>query len=200
MSIDSLKSIFSYPLPNMNNNIQTFDFTEGLSIRAIVKDGQPWFLAREICTVLGLVNVSQAVTNNVDPEDKSMFNIGLPGSAPLVVNESGLYSLVMRSKKAEAQTFRKWVTSTVLPALRKDGIYIAGQEKPITDELTLTDLLAQMAEIQTKVDKIKEEKLRAWSRHQEEKDARSDAFQFFKGGRRTTKKRPRPAPLKLSGR
>lgn len=169
----------------MNNKLQTFDFAQGLSIRAIVKDGQSWFIAKEICAALDHKNVSEAVASHVDPEDKHSLNLGLPGRSPLVVNESGLYSLIMGSKKPEAKAFQKWVTSTVLPALRKDGVYIAGQEKPITDELTLTDLLAQMAEIQTKVDKIKEERLRAWSRHQEEKDARSDAFQFFKGGRKT---------------
>jgi prophage antirepressor-like protein len=165
----------------MNHNIQTFTFTPDLSIRAIIKDGKPWFLAKEVCAALGLTNVSQSLANSVDPEDKSQISLGLPGSAPLVVSESGLYSLIMRSRKIEAKPFQKWVTGTALPTLRIDGVYITGQEKPLTDDLTLAALLVEMAGIQVKVDSIKEAKLRTWSRHQEEKEARRDAFQFLKG-------------------
>jgi prophage antirepressor-like protein len=176
----------------MTNNIQTFDFAPGLSIRAIVQDSQPWFLANEICAALGHSNVSKAVGAHVEPEDKSSISLGLSGSAPLMVNESGLYALIMRSKKPEAKAFQRWVTSAVLPSLRKDGLYIAGQEKPITDDLTLPDLLAQMTAIQVKVDAINAAKLLAFTRHQEEKDARADAFRLMRGGRRCSKAPKKP--------
>lgn len=175
-----------------NNTPQTFTYAPGLSIRAIVKDGQPRFIAKEVCTALGHTNVSKALTDHVDPEDKSNVSLGLPGRAPLMVNESGLYSLIMRSKKPEAKAFQKWVTSTVLPTLRKDGLYIAGQEKPIADALTMSELLEQLATIQAKVDAIKEAQIRAWSRHQEEKDARDDGFRLLRG--KAPLKRPPMAP------
>ena len=113
-----------------------------------------------------------------------------------VVSESGLYAMVLRSRKGEAKAFRRWVTGTVLPTLRKDGIYIAGQETPITDELTLPELMSQIADIQAKVDVINAARVRAWSRHQEEKDARRDAFRFFKRnpGRSAPKARLKAAP------
>ena len=108
----------------------------------------------------------------------------------LIVNESGLYGLVLRSRKPSAYAFRRWVTTTVLPSLRKDGVYIVGQEKPITDADTLPELLAQIAAIQAKVDALNADKLRSYFRHQEEKDARQSAFALLKGGSR---RRPRKA-------
>jgi len=174
----------------VSTDLQTFSFTPDLAIRAVVKEGQPWFIAKEVCDALGHTNPSKAVSDHVDPEDKDSVSLGLPGSAPLMVNESGMYSLIMRSKKPEAKVFQKWVTGTVLPSLRRDGLYIAGQEKPITDDLTLTELLAKLADIQAKVDTIKEAQLRSWSRHQEEKEARSMAFKFLKGGSHRKRKTP----------
>jgi prophage antirepressor-like protein len=164
------------------SNLQNFDFTPGLSIRAIVKDGEPWFVAKDVCSILDFKNASDRL-GTVDASDKGLFLTETLGGSQRTncVNESGLYSLIMRSRKPEAKAFQKWVTSTVLPTLRKGGIYITGQEKPISDDLTLADLLAQMADLQAKVDAIKEGKLRAWSKHQEEKEARRDAFKFLKG-------------------
>lgn len=161
--------------------VKLFDFTPGLQLRSITKNSAPWFVASDVCTALGHTNVSKALAAHVDPEDKANESLGLRGRAPLIVNESGLYALILRSNKPEAKKFQKWITSEVLPALRKDGLYIVGQEKPITDELTLPELMAQIAGIQAKVDLMNAAKVRAWSRHQEEKEARSDAFRFLKG-------------------
>jgi hypothetical protein len=76
------------------------------------------------------------VTLALNPKDKSKFNLGLPGNAPIFVNESGLYDLILNSRKPEAKEFKHWVTSTVLPAIRKDGGYIMGEEKVATGEMS----------------------------------------------------------------
>ena len=166
----------------MTTNIQLFDFAPGLALRSITKDSEPWFVATDICKALSITNAAQAV-QALDDDQRGISSIDTPGGIQrlLIVSESGLYALVLRSRKKEAKAFRKWVTSVVLPSLRRDGVYIAGQEKPITDELTLPELMEQITTIQAKVDAINTAKVRAWSRHQEEKEARSDAFRFLKG-------------------
>ena len=184
-----------------NNTPQTFTFAPGLSIRAIVKDGQPWFIAKEVCTALGYTNGPDALSKHVDTDERQTIAIlgSTPGNpARVVVNESGLYSLIIRSHKPEAKAFRKWVTSTVLPTLRKDGLYVSGQEKPISDALTLPELLEQLATVQAKVDALKETQIRAWSRHQEDKEARDDAFRLMRGGHRIKRAPMAPPPSHLT--
>jgi prophage antirepressor-like protein len=89
------------------------------------------FFAKEVCDVLGHTNPSKAVDDHVDAEDKQNVSLGLPGRAPLVVNESGLYALIFGSKTPESKRFKDWVTSKVLPSIRKTGSYVApGQEEP----------------------------------------------------------------------
>lgn len=166
----------------MKNNIQTFDFTPGLSIRAIVKDGQPWFIAKEVCTALDHKNVSEAVADHVDPEDKSSVSLGLPGKAPLVVNESGLYALIMRSKKPEARAFQRWVTSTVLPALRQGGVYFKGQEKVDLASMSYAQALDHINELKAKV--AEAEAIR-WAKSREERNSYRDAMKFL--SRRSSK-------------
>lgn len=179
--------------------VKLFDFTPGLPLRSITKDAAPWFVAVDVCTALGHTNVSKAVAAHVDPEDKANDSLGLPGRAPLIVNESGLYALILRSNKPEAKKFQKWITSVVLPALRRDSLYVVGQEKPITDDLTLPELMAQIVELQSKVDARNAAQVRAWSRHQEEKQARRDGFRLLKRnvttarGRKAAKARAKAA-------
>lgn len=175
------------------SNIQTFDFAPGLPLRSVSINSAPWFIAADVCKALSTSNPSQAVLI-LDEDQRGLHSIDTPGGAQqmLVIDESGLYALALRSRKAAAKEFRKWVTGTVLPSLRKDGLYIAGQEKPITDDLTLSELLAQIAAIQEKVDALNNERVRAWSRHQEEKDARREAFRWLKG------KAPRVRPVVTS--
>ena len=163
---------------------QAFDFAPGMSLRAIVRDGQPWFVAKDVCAALGYINGPKAIADHTEEDERNSITLrtgkrGNPIRA--VISESGLYSLILRSTKPEAKDFRRWITGTVLPTLRQAGLYIAGQEKPITDDLTLSELMEQITAIQAKVDAINSAKVRAWSRHQEEKEARSDAFRFFKG-------------------
>lgn len=90
--------------------------------------GEIWFVAADVCSALEHTNPTKAVADHVDAEDKANFQLGLPGSAPTVVNESGLYALIFGSRKESAKRFKRWVTSEVLPAIRKNGYYAATNE------------------------------------------------------------------------
>lgn len=91
------------------------------AVRTVIVDGEPWFVAADVCEALGVKNVTQAM-NRLDEDERSMFNIGRQGEA-CTINESGLYSLILGSRKPEAKRFKKWVTSEVLPSIRKTGGY-----------------------------------------------------------------------------
>ena len=110
----------------MNNEIQRFDF-KGAALRTLTDEaGEPWFVAKDVCAVLELNNVSQALTR-LDGDEKSSItlNDGTPGSPnKSIVSESGLYALVLASRKPEAHEFKRWVTHEVLPQIRKTGGYI----------------------------------------------------------------------------
>ena len=108
------------------SSVTPFDF-RGHSVRAVTIDGEPWFVAADVCRVLGVTNTTQAM-QALDEDERSMFNIGRQGSANLV-NESGLYTLILRSRDAvkkgsKPHAFRKWVTAEVLPLIRKTGAYV----------------------------------------------------------------------------
>ena len=89
--------------------------------------GEVWFVAADVCNALEHTNPSVAVADHVDDEDKANFQLGLPGRAPTVVNESGLYALIFGSRKESAKRFKRWVTSEVLPSIRKKGYYAANE-------------------------------------------------------------------------
>jgi hypothetical protein len=92
----------------------------GLSLRVIERDGDPWFVAKDVCAGIDLS--TDNVRRGLDDDEVKSFKVtGLAGRAPLIVSESGFYALVMRSNKPQAKSFRKWVTSVVLPAIRRDG-------------------------------------------------------------------------------
>lgn len=101
----------------------------------IERDGEPWFVVRDVCDALGISNVTDA-TRNIKDDRKLRLNLGLPGRAPLAVSEAGLYDLVLQSRKPEAVKFKEWVTGTVLPAIRKDGAYVMGEEKVAAGEMS----------------------------------------------------------------
>ena len=104
-------------------NLTTFSFNQ-VNVRVVNdSEGNPWFVAADVCSVLGHTNPSKAVSDHVHDDDKSNRSLGLSGKAPLVVNESGLYALIFGSRLEEAKAFKKWVTSEVLPSIRKTGSY-----------------------------------------------------------------------------
>lgn len=117
-----------------NHSIIPFSF-ESHSIRAINYNGEPWFIAQDVCAVLGIKNATQA-TERLDEDERSMFNIGLNQRSMFdnrvkeigIISESGMYTLVLRCRDAVKKgstphRFRKWVTAEVLPSIRKTGVY-----------------------------------------------------------------------------
>ncbi|MDI7697260.1 BRO family protein [Acinetobacter baumannii] len=109
------------------NNVSVFNFNQK-EVRTIVKkDGEIWFVLSDVCNVLEIGNVSMAASR-LDAEEITLSTIEGSHRPTNLVNESGLYSLVLTSRKPEAKQFKKWVTSDVLPSIRKNGGYIVGQE------------------------------------------------------------------------
>ena len=108
---------------------EIFNHPEFGDLRCIEKDGEPWFIGKDVAVALGYANPSNAVSKHVDKEDKTSYLIQVSGSNyktnTTFVNESGLYSLILSSKLESAKRFKRWVTSEVLPALRKTGGYIS---------------------------------------------------------------------------
>lgn len=111
----------------MNNELQLFDF-ENNQIRALKINNEPWFVGKDVATILGYSNTRKALIDHVDDEDKKdgvtiRDSMGRSQLA-VVINESGMYSLILSSKLPNAKKFKRWVTSEVLPAIREDGAYI----------------------------------------------------------------------------
>lgn len=108
----------------MSKALQVFNF-EKRDVRVVMKGIEPWFVAKDVCEVLELGNPRQALATHIDEDEKGVQKMDTPGGEQemSVINESGMYALIMRSNKPEAKRFRKWVTSEVLPALRKTGSY-----------------------------------------------------------------------------
>lgn len=106
-------------------------------VRVVENDGVPWFVGKDVAEILGYANASKALTDHVDDEDKlnndSLSSLGQRGG--WLINESGLYSLILSSKLPQAKAFKHWVTSDVLPSIRKTGGYISGQEQMSPEEL-----------------------------------------------------------------
>jgi prophage antirepressor-like protein len=101
-----------------------FNF-HGNNVRVVMRGESPWFVATDICAALGYQNPSKAVADHLDDDERSheQLDRSRMGSPAVVINESGLYALVLRSRKPEARKFAKWVTSEVLPSIRKTGGY-----------------------------------------------------------------------------
>lgn len=118
------------------NELQTFKNKEFGSVRTLVINNEPWFIGKDVADVLGYKNQRDAISKHVDSEDKNTVAIhdGITRGNPnqTIINESGLYALIFGSKLESAQKFKRWVTSEVLPALRKTGQYqvneLSGQE------------------------------------------------------------------------
>lgn len=107
------------------NDLQIFENPEFGQVRTVELDGQPWLVGADVATALGYKNPRKALADHIDPEDKGVTKRDTPGGEQeiLIINESGLYSLVLSSKLPKAKAFKRWVTSEVLPALRKNGVY-----------------------------------------------------------------------------
>lgn len=124
---------------------KTFSNNEFGEIRVLEIENEPWFVGRDVATSLGYSNPPKAVRTHVDEEDKGVNEMDTPGGKQkvIVINESGLYSLILNSKLQNAKKFKRWVTSEVLPSIRKHGAYMT--ENTIEKALTNPDFLIQLA-------------------------------------------------------
>lgn len=135
------------------NNLQIFRNTEFGEVRVIEKDGEPWFVGKDVAEILGYERPAKAVADHVDEEDRDGVpirdSIGRMQNTP-IINESGLYSLILSSKLPTAKKFKHWVTREVLPSIRKHGGYINGQEQMTDEELLSRALLMAQSKIEEK--------------------------------------------------
>lgn len=120
------------------NDIQIFKNDQFGEIRSVTIDGEPWFVGKDVASVLGYSNTKDALSRHVDTEDKGGSQITTTSGQQkmTIINESGLYSLILSSKLPTAKAFKSWVTHDVLPAIRKTGKYDA---KPMTDYQQMMD-------------------------------------------------------------
>ena len=143
------------------NEIILFKNEEFGEIRTMNIDGEPWFVAKDITDVLKYSNSRKAISDHVDAEDKGVTKCYTLGGAQnlTIINESGLYSLILSSKLPSARKFRHWITAEVLPSLRKHGAYITAQtlHKTMSDPRELAKLLTTLADEQDKRRKLEEE-------------------------------------------
>jgi prophage antirepressor-like protein len=111
----------------MTSQPQIFEHSEFGKIRAVDIDGQPWFVGKDVTDALAYSNGSRDINRHVDPEDRQNYRNGtseINNRGVTIINESGLYSLILNSKLSTAKRFKRWVTSEVLPSIRKHGAYI----------------------------------------------------------------------------
>ncbi len=143
------------------NKIILFKHEEFGEIRTLNIDGEPWFVSKDVALTLGYTNPTKALNDHVDNEDMS-FNETLKlsrQSGAWLINESGLYSLILSSKLPSAKKFKHWVTAEVLPSLRKHGAYFTAEtlRKTMSDPRELAKLLTTLADEQDKRRKLEEE-------------------------------------------
>lgn len=132
------------------NELAVFDNPEFGKIRSLMIEDAPWFVGKDVATALGYSRTADALTDHVDDEDRRLLKVGetptlnIPNRGIYIINESGVYALIFSSKLPKARKFKRWVTSEVLPALRKTGEYklneapIAEPEPPETRQRALT--------------------------------------------------------------
>lgn len=123
------------------NELQVFTYS-GNEVRTVQRNGEPWFVLKDVCAILGISKYRDAA-DRLDPDEREPVRVDTLGGKQemLCINESGLYNVILRSDKPEAKPFRKWVTSEVLPSIRKTGGYIAGQENLTPEELMAKALM-----------------------------------------------------------
>ena len=137
------------------NQLQVFNNEEFGQVRTVTQGEDVWFVAKDVADVLGYNNTSKAIQMHVDEDEKADLPIwdGRQNRNQKVINESGLYSLILSSKLPNAKKFKKWVTSEVLPSIRKHGAYMTGQalEKAVTDPAFMIGLLTNLKEEKEKL-------------------------------------------------
>ena len=109
----------------MNNNLMNFENPEFGAVRSILIDGDPWFVAADVCKALELEKTNRALSR-LDDDEKGAHSVSTPGGRQRmsIISESGLYSLILGSRKPEARAFKRWITHEVIPSIRKHGAYM----------------------------------------------------------------------------
>ena len=146
------------------NQLQVFNSTEFGQVRTMVINGSPWFVAKDVCECLDINNSRQALARlDGDEKNSVILNDGTPGNPEKgIVNEYGLYSLVLSSRKPSAKAFKRWITHEVIPAIRKHGAYMTGET--LEQALTSPDFLIRLAtELKTEQEarRLAEQKIEA---------------------------------------
>lgn len=140
---------------NVNTNYVTKEFLfNDQQVRTVVRDGEPWFVGKDVAIVLGYGNTKDALLSHIDEEDRAILQrsenatFEIPNRGLTIINESGLYSLIVSSKLPTAKDFKRWVTSEVLPTIRKHGAYMDTDiiEKSLTDPDFLIKLATTLKE------------------------------------------------------
>lgn len=135
----------------MDNEIQKFVNESFGEIRTVTINSEPWFVAKDVCDILGIANPTDALNKGLEDFERARFNLGRQGEAN-IISESGFYTLVLRSRKPIAKPFRLWVTQEVLPQIRQTGGYI-----PIKEEEPNKLFLARAVQIANETIKHKDE-------------------------------------------
>ena len=127
------------------NELQVFTSNEFGEVRTVVINDTPWFVGKDVAVVLGYQNSSRDINRHVDEEDRQNYQNGTFDSprGMTVINESGLYSLILSSKLPKAKEFKRWVTTEVLPAIRRHGAYMT--EQTLEEALSSPEFLIKLA-------------------------------------------------------
>ena len=129
----------------MDNNIKVFENSEFGKVRTVILNDEPWFIGKDVTDILGYQNGSRDINRHVDEDDRQNYQNGTFESnrGMAIINESGLYSLILSSKLPTAKKFKRWVTSEVLPSIRKHGAYMT--EDTIKKAMTEPDFIIKLA-------------------------------------------------------
>lgn len=141
----------------MSNEIKIFENKAFSSVRVTIIDGDPWFVGVDACKVLGIKDPTTSI-RILDEDEKGVHTMHTPGGDQnlVIINEAGLYSLILRSRKPEAKVFKRWVTHEVLPSIRKYGMYATDDtlDKLIADPRYAAKLFTELADERDKNKKL----------------------------------------------
>ncbi|MCM1440682.1 MAG: phage antirepressor KilAC domain-containing protein, partial [Roseburia sp.] len=155
------------PFEGMNNQIEVFNHPEFGDVRTLLIEGEPWFVGKDVAEILQYRNTKDAILAHVREEDKRILQrseittFDIPTRGLTIINESGLYDLIISSKLPSARKFRHWVTSEVLPSIRKHGAYLTAEKlhEVLSEPRNLATLLNTLADEQAKSKRLEEENL-----------------------------------------
>lgn len=164
----------------MKNNVQVFNSDVFGVVRVVVREGEPWFVGKDVAEKLGYSNTRKAIADHVETEDKGVTKCDTLGGAQrlTIINESGVYSLIMSSKLPQAREFKHWVTAEVLPTIRKEGMYMT-ERKAMQAQQDPLAFLAEALKVADDVIKKQQTQIAALepkAKHYDEYMSREDTY------------------------